>query len=78
MKTHPSSREHFKTNKIFSHNFNNEVNESEIHASSVDQVQQVINKDSDLVFDTLVWGYFSLSSNVVGTAWSLIGVSVGG
>ena len=53
MKTHLSSREHFKSNKLSSHNFNNEVNESEIYSSSLDQVQ-VINKDADLVFDALV------------------------
>ena len=54
MKAHPSSREQFKTNKISPHNFNNEVNESEIHASSLQQVQQLINEDTDLVFNTLV------------------------
>ena len=54
MKANPSSREQFKTNKISPHSFNNEVNESEIHASSLEQVQQLINKDADLVFDVLV------------------------
>ena len=53
MKTHPS-REQFKTNKIFPHNFNNKVNESEIHESSLEQVQKLINEDTDLVFDALV------------------------
>ena len=36
MKAQLSSREQFKTNKISPHNFNNEVNESEIHASSLE------------------------------------------
>ena len=54
MKTHPSSRELFKTNNILLCNFNNEVNKSQIHASSLEQVQQQINEDADLVFDTLV------------------------
>ena len=54
MKAHPSSREHFKANKLPSQNFNNKVNESEIYSSSLDQVQQVINEDADLVFNTLV------------------------
>ena len=54
MKMHPSSREQFKTNKISPRNFNNEVNKSEIHESSLEQVQQLINEDTDLVFDTLV------------------------
>ena len=54
MKINPSSREQFKTNKISPHSFNTEVNESEIHASSLEQVQQLINEDTDLVFDALV------------------------
>ena len=54
MKAHPSNRKQFKTNKISPCNFNNEVNKSEIHASSLEQVQQPINKDTDLVFDALV------------------------
>ena len=33
---------------------NNEVNESEIHSSSIDQVQQFFNEGTDLVFDALV------------------------
>ena len=54
MKTFPSSREQFKTNKISPRNFHNKVNESEIHTSSLEQVQQLINKDADLAFDALV------------------------
>ena len=54
MKINPSSREQFITNKISPCSFNIEVNESEIHASSLEQVQQIINKDTDLVFDALV------------------------
>ena len=54
MKTCPSSREQFKTNTISPHNFHNEVNESEIHTSNLEQVQQLINEDTDLVFDALV------------------------
>ena len=54
MKAHPSRREHFKTNKLPSRNFSNEVNESEIYSSSLDQVQQVINEEADLVFDIRV------------------------
>ena len=53
MKAHPTSREHFKTNKLPNRNFSNEVNESEIYSSSLDQVQQVINEDTDLIFDAL-------------------------
>ena len=54
IKTCPSSREQFKTNKISPRNFHNEVNKSEIHTSSLEQVKQLINKDTDLVFDALV------------------------
>ena len=54
MKTCPASREQFKSNKIAQRNFHNEVNESEIYISSLEQVQQLINKDADLVFDALV------------------------
>ena len=54
MKVNPSIRKQFKTNKIAPRNFHNEVNESDIHASSLEQVQQVINEEADLVFDALV------------------------
>ena len=54
MKINPSSREQFKTNKISLRSFNTEVNESEIHVSSLEQVQQLINEDTDLVFNALV------------------------
>ena len=50
----PASREQFKSHKLTQRNFNNEVNESNIHTSSLDEVQQLVNKDPDLVFDTLV------------------------
>ena len=54
MKANPTSREHFKVNKLPNRNFSSEVNESEIHSSSLDKVQQVVNEDTDLVFDALV------------------------
>ena len=54
MKANPTSREHFKINKLPNLNFSNEVNESEIYSISLDQVQQVINEDANLVFDALV------------------------
>ena len=34
--------------------YDSEVNESDIHSSNLDQVQQFINEDKDLVFDALV------------------------
>ena len=54
MKANPTGREYFKINKLPNRNFSNEVNESEIYSSSLDQVQQVINKDTDLVFNAIV------------------------
>ena len=55
IKANPTTREQYKSNKLATHKeYNNEVNESEIHSSSLDQVQQLINKDKDIVFDTLV------------------------
>ena len=55
IKANPTNREQFKSNKIATHKeYNNEVNESEIHASNLDQVQQFINEDKDIVFDALV------------------------
>ena len=54
MKANPTSREHFKINKLPNCNFSNEVNESEIYSSSLDQIQQVVNEDTNLVFDALV------------------------
>ena len=55
IKANPLSREQYKSNKLATHKeYNNEVNESEIHSSSLDQVQQLINEDKDIVFDVLV------------------------
>ena len=55
MKTNPTTREQFKTNKLTTHKeYNNEINESEINSCNLDQVQQLINEDKDIVFDTLV------------------------
>ena len=55
MKANPTTREQFKTNKLTTHKeYNNEINESEINTGNLDQVQQLINEDKDIVFDTLV------------------------
>ena len=55
IKANPSTRKQYKSNKLATHKeYNNEVNESEIHSSSLDQVQQLINEDKDIVFDALV------------------------
>ena len=54
IKTCPVSREQFKANKLSRRNFQNKVNESDIHTSSLEEVQQLINKDADPVFDALV------------------------
>ena len=55
IKANPTTRDQFKSNKLAARKeYNNEVNESEIHSSSLDQVQQLINEDKDIVFDALV------------------------
>ena len=54
IKANPATREHYKSNKLASHKYDNEVNESEIKSSSLDHVQQFFNEDTDLVFDALV------------------------
>ena len=55
IKANPTSREQYKSNKLAVHKeYDNEVNKSEIHSSNLDQVQQLINEDTDLVFDALV------------------------
>ena len=55
MKANPATRDQFKSNKLaVCKEYNNEVNESEIHSNSLDQVQQLINEDTDLVFNALV------------------------
>ena len=55
MKANPTTRDQFKSNKLTTcKEYNNEVNKAEIHSSSLDQVQQLINEDKDIVFDTLV------------------------
>ena len=54
IKANPPTREHYKSNKVATRKYDNKVNESEIHSSSLDEVQQFFNEDTDLVFDALV------------------------
>ena len=55
MKTNPTTREQFKTNKLTTcRKYNNEINESEINSCNLDQVQQLINEDKYIVFNALV------------------------
>ena len=54
IKANPTTRDHYKTNKLANRKYDNEVNESEIKTSNLDQVQQFFNEDADVVFDTLV------------------------
>ena len=54
IKANPTTREQYKSNKLATCKYDNEVNESEIQSSSLDQVQQFFSKDTDLVFNTLV------------------------
>ena len=54
IKANPMTREQYKANKLASRKYDNKVNESDIRTSSLDQVQQFFNKDTDVVFNTLV------------------------
>ena len=55
IKANPTTGDQFKSNKLATcKEYNNEENESEIHLSSLEQVQQLTNEDKDIVFDALV------------------------
>ena len=54
IKANPVTREQYKSKKLATRKYDNKVNESEIHSSSLDQVQQFFNEDTDLVFDASV------------------------
>ena len=54
IKANPTTREHYKLNKLATHKYDNEVNESEIQSSSLEQVQEFFNEDSEVIFDALV------------------------
>ena len=55
VKANPTTRDQFKSNKLAKcKDYNSKLNESEIHSSSLEQVQQLTNEDTDLVFDALV------------------------
>ena len=54
IKANPTTRDHYKINKLANRKYDNEVNESDIKTSNLDQVQQFFNEDADIVFDALV------------------------
>ena len=54
IKANPTTREQYKSNKLANRKYYNKVNESEIQSSSLEQVQEFFNEDSDVIFDTLV------------------------
>ena len=54
IKANPTTREQFKSNELATRKYDNEVNESEIQSSSLEQVQEFFNEDSDVIFDALV------------------------
>ena len=54
IKANPTTREHYKSNKLATRKYDNEVNKSEIQSSSLEQVQEFFNEDSDVIFNTLV------------------------
>ena len=54
IKANPTTREQYKSNKLATRKYDNEVNELEIQSSSLEQVQEFFNEDSDIIFDALV------------------------
>ena len=54
IKVNPTTREQYKSNKLATRKYDNEVNESEIQSSSLEQVQEFSNEDLDVIFDVLV------------------------
>ena len=54
IKANRTTREQSKSNKLATHKYDNEVNESEIQSSSLEQVQPFFNEDLDVIFDALV------------------------
>ena len=54
IKANPTTREQYKSNKLATRKYDNKVNESEIQSSSLEQVQEFFNEDSDVIFDALV------------------------
>ena len=54
IKANLTTREHYKSNKLATCKYNNEVNKSEIQSSSLEQVEEFFSEDSDVIFDTLV------------------------
>ena len=54
IKANPTTREQYKSNKLTTRKYDNEVTESEIQLSSLEQVQQFFNEDLDVIFDALV------------------------
>ena len=54
IKASPTTREQYKSNKLATQRYEKEVNDSEIQSSSLEQVQQFFNEDSDVIFDALV------------------------
>ena len=53
-KANPTTKEQYKSNKLATCKYDNEVNVSEIQSSSLEQVQEFFNEDSDVIFDELV------------------------
>ena len=54
IQANPTTREHYKSNKLAMRKYDNEVYESEIQSSSLEQVQEFFNEDPDAIFDALV------------------------
>ena len=54
IKANPTTRDQYKSNKLATRKYDNKVKESEIQSSSLEQVQEFFNEDSEVIFDALV------------------------
>ena len=54
IKANPTTREQYKSNKLANCKYDNEVNESKIQSSSLEQVQEFFNEDWVVIFNALV------------------------
>ena len=54
IKANPTTIKQYESNKLATLKYDNKVKKSEIQSSSLEQVQQFFNEDSDFIFDALV------------------------
>ena len=54
IKANPTTRDHYKTNKLANCKYDSEVNESEIKTSNLDQIQQIFNINNRQFYQTFI------------------------